>query len=284
MKNIRLLDSIEELNLSPSTIEYLNKLRIYYIYELMNNDPRFFKSRGIQIKDRVVDEIIDSCFQNKIKFVTSMTETEREEFYTTLNNIISSKKYKYIDDISIDILTLSPKTYMALKKANMTYISKIVKLDKYELCLVKGLGIIGVENIKEELHKLGLKIKGESFADDNVVLKFNTEIPIKDKCLDKISRIDRGYSIMKKIESTEDCQLERIKRVIKKLDSQYNETEINQINDILNDKESSLQLQMLRYVSRILTYLKDEECSNQVEECFSTLEEIAKIKSKKMKY
>ena len=280
---IRLLDSIDALRLTPPATEYLNRLRIYYIYELSNNDPRLFRRRGIPIKDRIMNEIVDAFFTEKLQFTSSMDNKTKSEFFTTVTNQIASKQVKYIDDISIDILTLNPKIYMALKKANLLYISKIVELDRYELGLVKGLGVVGVEKVKEELHKLGLKIKGESYVDDDVIFKFKNQISLMEKCNRKISKLDRGLALERQISITDDEQLTKIKKIINHLDDISHKTDLANIYDLLEQKEEDIKLDMLNYVVKILNYIKDEDNKELIEESFGSISELVNKQEQKVK-
>lgn len=159
---------IETLELSVRTYNALKKEGINFLEELLEFDIDYF-SNIKNIGKKSLDEIQKILIENNL-------------------GKLSVRKIVLDEDLTIEELNLSNRTYNCLKSNNILLLSQLLKMDDYDILKIRNLGAKSFKEIKEkkkefasDLSTLEEKLNINKFFLNDYIYLDNNKILLKDK-------------------------------------------------------------------------------------------------------
>lgn len=159
---------IETLELSVRTYNALKKEGINFLEELLEFDIDYF-SNIKNIGKKSLDEIQKILIENNL-------------------GKLSVRKIVLDEDLTIEELNLSNRTYNCLKSNNILLLSQLLKMDDYDILKIRNLGAKSFKEIKEkrnefapDLSTLEEKLNINKFFLKDYIYLDNNKILLKDK-------------------------------------------------------------------------------------------------------
>ena len=240
---------------SEEDISFVRNLGKKGYYEVIEK----LKSMGLELEDGVmiikenIEQQIDDKLENmrmqieeEINSSEVITEEEKESLRKKLD-----EKYKEIRGVSekeenanktdldkimemtIEELDLSIRAYNGVKRFGINTVKQLASKTENELKKIRNLGPRSVEEMKNKLHSLGLKLKGEEELEEASVIdnSYSSLEESIDDIIDNNSDFEIGDNLDNQEESTE------------QFSEEFNETEENQ-EEIEQENEESNEEQI----------------------------------------
>lgn len=188
-------------------------------------------------------------------------------------------KYYEKGNLIIGEMDFSTRTRNMLMRAGIFELYELCRMDEKDLKHIEGLGQKGIKEIKEKMHSLGMKTKGEELSEENDFLVSNENKDAK--------KIIEEKQTEKGSEETNDTDL---KTLIEKLKLAYSKlgerkAKCQELKAILHDKIGKLKydkIQSMEKIEKIKSIIKiNVELLKEIGE-FDTFMEKIKVEEEKI--
>lgn len=248
---IELLDLIDKLNLDQKTINDLNKMNIFYVYELLVldlnalNNISLFQRRNIQ----------EACYNNNYNFMSELTDKKKKKYYEKLSFLLEEKKGRTIGNCKIDELRLSKRVELGLKRAGYFDLYSVSKLNIRKLENVRNLGESSIEILLNKLHSLGIYLHGEDIKYVKKIVSVDTEY-------EKVEKIND--ELLKNVNDQMVKQEEKKKAIIEF-------GKLKNLSEEIAKENRQLDNELIEYIYRLLDLLRNDDNEEEIKQIESIL-------------
>lgn len=260
---VELLDLINKLDLDQKTINDLNKMNVFYVYELLTlnlnrlNNLSLFQRLNIQ----------EVCYDNGYHFIFELTKKDKKKYYNKLRFLLKEKQGPTIGNCEIDALRFSKRIESGLKRAGCFDLYSVSKLNIRELENVRNLGTTSIEILLNKLHSLGIYLHGEDIKDVKNLISVNKEY-------EKVEEINKG--LLKEVNEQMVKQEEKRKTIIEL-------SKLKELSEEIANENRKIDNELIEYIYKILYLLRNKGNIKEIEKIERILLKMYSIEEKPKK-
>ena len=211
-EDVQKLSGIYQKRVKKMDSKEINKSTNIFLLELSNEARACLEEAGFVTVEDLIN--IDEEKIESLRKIDPSVIDEISSMIESLKEILNKNEIEKLENIGIEELRLSVRTYNALKRGRINTIQELINTPPEELLNLNNLGKVCLKEIESELKRIGLKFKEKSVAsvEDLNVAELQTrkadeieikEIGLKTNVYRKLQVIEI-YTVQQLLDKTDD--------------------------------------------------------------------------------
>ena len=204
--DVQKLSGIYQKRVKKMDSKEINKSTNIFLLELSNEARACLEEAGFVTVEDLIN--IDEEKIESLRKIDPSVIDEISSMIESLKEILNKNEIEKLENIGIEELRLSVRTYNALKRGRINTIQELINTPPEELLNLNNLGKVCLKEIESELKRIGLKFKEKSVTsvEDLNVAELQTrkadEIEIKE--------IGLKTNVYRKLQEIEICTVQQL--------------------------------------------------------------------------